>query len=152
MWVSVMCHAVPAASNGRLKTAHEASWSIIASWAKTSTENDHTIAQFVARPTRSIKMIERCEICKAKAIIKLKKSKKLFAATLQDERKVKTEALYNEDIKIYVLKTRGVLYHRHVLIKRRACTLLQVWNSSPFIFSNVNQISAEEESFKIEIF
>ena len=64
---------------------------------------------------------------------------------------MKTEALYNQDIKIYVLKNRGVLYHRHVLIKRRACTLLQVWNSSPFIFSNVNQISAEEESFKIEI-
>ena len=54
-------------------------------------------------------------------------------------------------LKKLVLKTRGVLYHRHVLIKRRARTLLQVWNSSPFIFSNVNQISAEEESFKIDI-
>ena len=54
-------------------------------------------------------------------------------------------------LKKLVLKTRGVLYHRHVLIKRQARTLLQVWNSSPFIFSNVNQISAEEESFKIEI-
>ena len=33
---------------------------------------------------------------------KAQKIEKLFAATLQDERKVKTEALYNEDIKIYV--------------------------------------------------